>query len=322
MAPVSTAKRIRRLLSRPRERLRVLRAHPVWRWAWRAITAVSLLAVVFGAYRLSRDLPQEQLQVRLAFLLLALGLYLVTFVMHLLGWHSLSRLLLGEPSLRRNTEAVAGSNLVKYLPTIAWYIANRVHYYGQRSVPPSRVVTASFYELGFMIGACAALLGLVWLYEISPWLAAATPVALGLALWVAHTAREARLGTGGGVSAVARIRPWIAAFLWYGTTWPIAGIFLWAILNTFVAVPLSAMATVLWIWLAAALAGYAVSLTLGFLAIAREITLTVLLAQFWPLPVALACAITVKLLLTLGEVIASLVVLGALRLTAGRADYA
>lgn len=316
MAPVSTAQRIQRLLSLPREKLRPLMAHPAWRWAWRAITALSLLALGLGAYSQLDRLPQEGLQVRPGFVLLALAIYLLTFLMHLVGWHRLSRLLIGDLRLREDVEAVAASNLVKYLPTIAWYIANRAHYYGRRGVPQARVVKASFYELGFMVGACAALLGLVWLYQLSPWAALAAPVALALALWALYAARGGRLGPLGPGSPPGQARRWLGAFLWYGATWPLAGLFLWAVLNAFVAVPLAEMAEVLWIWLAAALAGYAVSLTLGFLAIAREITLTVLLAQLWPLPVALAVAIAVRLLLNLGEVLSSLIVLGALRLAA------
>ena len=42
------------------------------------------------------------------------------------------------------------------------------------------------------------------------------------------------------------------------------------------------------IWLVAGLASYAVSLTLGAVGILREITLTVLLAQHWPLATGLA----------------------------------
>ncbi|NTU80239.1 MAG: hypothetical protein HGA45_12840 [Chloroflexales bacterium] len=317
MAPVSTAQRIQRLLSLPREKLRPLLAHPVWRWFWRGLTALSLAAVAAGAYYSYTELSSDGLRVRPDFLLLSLAIYMVTFLMHLMGWHSLSRLLFGEIGLRQDVEAVVGSNLVKYLPTIAWYIANRAHYYGQRGVPQARVVAASFTELGFMVGACAGLLGLMWLYGISPWLAVAVPVAIALTLWALYALRGARFGRAADDWQVGR---WAAAFLWYGATWPLAGLFLWAILSAFVPVPLESVQTVLWIWLNAALASYAVSLTLGFFVIAREITLTVLLSQIWPLPVALATAIAVKLVLTLGEVTCSLIVLGALRLTGARSD--
>jgi hypothetical protein len=75
-------------------------------------------------------------------------------------------------------------------------------------------------------------------------------------------------------------------------------------------------------WLLAGLASYAVSLTLGTIGIAREITLTVLLGQHWPLAVGIATAITVKVVLTIGELLCSLLLLGGLQLQrrlAGRA---
>ncbi len=317
MAPVSTAQRLQRLLSLPHEKLRPLLTHPAWRWFWRGLTVLSLVAVVAGGYYSYTTLSTEGLQVHPTFLLLALVIYLVTFVMHLLGWHNLSRLLLGKFRLRQDVEAVTGSNLVKYLPTIAWYIANRAHYYHRLGVPQARVVAASFAELGFMVGACAGLLGLLWLYGISPWLAMAVPLALAGILWALYTRRGARFGLDEGSGSLGG---WAGAFLWYGATWPLAGLFLWAILAAFVPTPPDNVQTMLWIWLSAALASYAVSLTLGFFVIAREITLTVLLAQIWPLPVALATAISVKLMLTLGEVTCSLLILGALRLAGARSS--
>lgn len=319
MAPRSTAQRLQQLLRLPHEKLKPLFSHPVWRWFWRGLTVLSLVAVVVGAAYAYTALSVEGLQVRPAFLLLALVIYLLTFLMHLMGWHRLSRLLLGPFKLQQNSAAVAGSNLVKYLPTIAWYIANRAHYYSRLGVPQARVVAAAFYELGFMVGACAGLLSLLWLYGLSPWLAVAVPVALVLILWALDVFHRAHFKPAGGAGLRVRVA-WISAFLWYGATWPIAGLFLWAILATFTPVSLDSLPTVLWFWLSAALASYAVSLTLGFFVIAREITLTVLLAQIWPLPVALATAITVKLVLTLGEVLCSLITLGVLRLTAPRSN--
>jgi hypothetical protein len=54
---------------------------------------------------------------------------------------------------------------------------------------------------------------------------------------------------------------------------------------------------------------YVVTLTLGAIGILREITLTMLLAQHWPLAIGVAAAIGMKLLLTLGEIVCSLLML-------------
>jgi hypothetical protein len=311
MAPSSSTRRLLQLLSWPRAKLRLLRHHPAWRWIWRFFTALSLLAVAIAVYYAFNEFPTEGLQFRPAFLILAGAIYLLTFAMHLLGWHNLSQLLLGPLPFRQNVEAVAASNLVKYLPTIAWYIANRAHYYGQLGIPQTKVVAASLYELGFMLGACASLLALSWLSGLSPLLAAFVLALIGLLVLLGMRTRT------------LAIRHWlqprlIVAFLWYAATWPLAALFLWAVLAAFVPLTLAELTVVLQIWLTASLASYAVSLTLGMLGIAREITLTLLLTQIWSLPVALASAITVKLLLTLGEVVSSLIILGILRLNPTR----
>ncbi|MBX0327758.1 hypothetical protein K2Z83_08720 [Oscillochloris sp. ZM17-4] len=317
MAPISTPQRILQIMRLPREKLQQLAAHPAWRWFWRVFTALSLVAVAVGIYYSFQEIPTEDLLIRPTYLLAALGIYLVTFIMQLLGWHALSQLMFGKISLRDNVKAVATSNLVKYLPTIAWYIANRAHYYHQRGVPQARVVTASLYELGFMVSACAALLAVSWLAGFSVWLAALALAAIALALGFLVT-RRSPIDAEGGRTPLGGLTK---AFLWYAGTWPIAGLFLWAVISIFVDVPLSYLQTVLHIWLITSLAGYGVSLTLGVLSFAREITLTVLLAQIWPLPVAIATAITVKLMLILGEVICSLILLGVFRLTERRVSY-
>ncbi|MEI7768745.1 MAG: hypothetical protein WCI67_02095 [Chloroflexales bacterium] len=316
MTPLSTPQRIMQILRLPREKLRPLVAHPAWSWFWRAFTALSLVAVAVGIYYSVREIPAEGLEVRPVFLLVALGIYLLTFSMHLMGWHTLSRLMFGKMRLRDDVEAVAASNLVKYLPTIAWYIANRSHYYHQRGVSRAKVVAASLYELGFMVGACAALLAISWLAGLSLWLAAAALAVVALALGLVAARRPQMPSSDAGERLP--LGGLVRAFLWYAATWPIAGLFLWAVLSTFISVPITEVQMVLHIWLFTSLASYGVSLTLGVLSFAREITLTVLLAQFWPLPVAIATAVTVKLLLTVGEVTCSLILLGLFRLSAVR----
>jgi hypothetical protein len=89
---------------------------------------------------------------------------------------------------------------------------------------------------------------------------------------------------------------------------------MWAIVRAFVPIHAADMLTIANMWLLAGLASYAVGLTLGAIGIAREITLTVLIAQHWPLAAGIAAAIVVKLLLTLGEIGCSLICLGCLQL--------
>jgi hypothetical protein len=197
---------------------------------------------------------------------------------------------------------------VKYLPTIIWYIANRGHFYSARGVAQKQVLVASLSELALMVGTGATLLVSLWVARSLSVLAAAALAVAGLALLIWALARHAG-GQGG-----ARRWYWGAALACYGGSWPMGALIMWAIMRAFVPIQAADLLSIVDIWLLAGLASYAVSLTLGAIGIAREITLTVLIAQHWPLATGIAAAIVVKLLLTLGEIGCSLIILGYLQL--------
>lgn len=291
------------LLSLPRRRMRALFPTGAPRWLWLLFQLAALGLAGVGAYYAWRKFPQG-LHVEPAAFALACAIYVLAFGMHLLGWRSLARIFFGEMRLSEHAEAIAGSNLVKYLPTIAWYIANRSHYYHARGVASRAVVVASLSELALMVGSGAVMIVALWVGQaLSPLLAIALCLG-GFALLIWLLARHAGNGD--------HKHPghWLLALAWYGGSWPVGALSMWAILRAFVPVGAADLPTIADIWLLAGLASYATSLTLGAFGIAREITLTVLIAQHWPLPVGIAAAIVLKLLLTLGEIGCSLAILG------------
>jgi hypothetical protein len=314
--------RDQRLIALPIRMMRAWLSPRVRRVIWRLLTIASLTLVGVGLFYAWQDLPRDAVRISPVYLLLAGCIYAVTYLMHTLGWDALARHFFGARSLRDNAEAVAASNLVKYLPTIAWYIASRTEYYQQRDVPRKLVVAASLCELAAMIGVGALfyLLGRVvphsLVLSLGVLLAAALVVASAgrsqglLHLWVRRRFNVSRV-----VSHDHRHRTWLAALGWYGGTWPIGVLFLAAIMQMFTPLASSDLWLLSNIWLLAGLASYAVSLSLGSLGIAREITLTYLLMQHWPLHIAVAAAIMVKILLTLGEIGCSMLVLLYMRLT-------
>lgn len=309
MSPVSTptvAERLRRLLSLPRRQLRAIFPDGVPRWVWAAFQAVALALAILGSYYAWREFPRD-VRVEPAFFAVAAGLYVVAFAAHLLGWHALTGIFFGRMSLRDDAEALAGSNLVKYLPTIVWYIANRSSFYHRRGVESQRVVVASLSELALMVGSGAALLLSLWAAQAITPLVAAPVGAAGLAVLAWALGRHAG-------ARRDRWWRWGAALLWYGASWPLGALILAALMRAMAPIGPADVGTLALIWLIAGLASYAVSLTLGAVGILREITLTVLLAQHWPLATGIAAAICVKLVLTLGEIACSLLVLGGLRL--------
>ncbi len=310
MSPVTTTtlvEQIRRLVAYPRQRLKAWFPTGLPRWLWTLFQVLALALAVIGVVYAWREFPPD-VAVAPVFLGSALGLYALAFLMHLLGWHSLTRIFFGRLTFAENAQALAGSNLVKYLPTVVWYIANRSHFYHQRGVAQQRVVIASLSELALMVGSGAVLLAALWVGRTFAPFAGGLLGLVGLGVLIWALARHA------GGSQQAPLGHWSLALLWYGGSWPVGVLIVWSLLRALVPVSFADLPTLAEFWLLAGLASYTMSLTLGTIGIMREITLTMLLAQYWPLPVALAAAIMVKLVLTLGEVGLSLLILGGLRL--------
>ena len=285
---------------------------------WQLLTVLSLIVLAIGMVITWRELPEGEWNPRFSSLALAVGVYVTAFVSHLIGWHALAMLMFGRLPFKENARAIALSDLLKYLPTVAWYIANRVHFYERFDTPRRAVVKASFLELLIMIGTGAALYAVVWLSSFT--LSALDIIGLVSVLLVLLFVIRARpsqiLGerlNGSSPRKVSRGWYWFVAVLFYGIGWFLGGLFLGAIVGTFTSVEMGQFPALLRMWLMASMAGYLVSVTLGAFGIAREATLSFLVAQTWSWPVAIAVAIMVKLLLTLGQIGCDLLVIGLLR---------
>lgn len=319
MKPLHTpAKRLRQLATGPVALVRGWFTPTVTRWVWRLLMVVSLGVAALGLGYAWRELPTSDLAVQPVYLGLAALLYALTFGMHLLGWQALATQFFVRLPLRDHAEAMAASNLVKYLPTIGWYIASRVHRYTAHQVPRGAVVAASLVELQIMMGSGGVLYALWWLAQIHPVLALAGAGSLLVGagtlfrsrrwrkVWqqrVAHyhaSAEQAQASSAG----------WLQTVSWYTGSWLLGIWFLWAVLHAFTPVQVVDIGVLMGVWLLAGLASYLVSVTLGSIGIVREITLVLLLARVWPFTAAVATAITIKLLLLVGEIVCSLVVLG------------
>ena len=288
------------------------------RQLWHGITIISIGLITFGLARTWRELPKEQLQIMPIYLGEAFAIYALTYTMHLLGWHALATLTFGRLPLRDNIEAVAASDLVKYLPTVAWYIANRVHFYDQRQIRRRSVIAASLLEMVTLLGSGAITYLALWLSHTNTWL---TPLVIFSAIALTlrfgqpkikhwwHTRIAIHRTTND-----SQPRLWAVAIFWYGFSWILGALFLAAILHTFVPLTAADYLPLLEMWLIAGLVGTIVSISFGAVGIAREATLTFMLAQLWPLPISIAVAVLVKIILTAGQVIFALLVLGWLRL--------
>lgn len=283
---------------------------------WRAITISALLLIAISLVYTWHELPDGELEIAPVYLGIAAGIYILTYIMHLFGWHALATLTFGKLPLQDNIEAIATSDLVKYLPTVAWYIANRVHFYDQRQIPRKSVIAASFLEMIALLGSGATILFVIWINQTHSWLILLASLLGGMIViklsnpklktwWNTHIILHQ-------TTAPRQIFYWVVAFFWYGMSWLVGALFLAAILRTFVPLTVTDYWPLLNMWLIAGLTGTIVSLSIGTIGVAREATLTFLLARYWPLSVGAATSVLVKIILTLGQISCALFILGGI----------
>lgn len=300
------SKRVRTIIDVLRHYLHKFLPSNTLHWFWKFFQWLALAVASIGIYYAWQKFPQD-VHITPIFFSLAFGVYVISFIMHILGWHALTRIFFGNIALRVNIEAIAGSNLVKYLPTIAWYIANRSHFYHTRGIAKKTVVIASLSELALMIGSGSILLISLWM---SHWFSPVVVVivfTIGLSTLIWLLARHADR------RSLKEFAYWLIALFWYGSSWPVGILIMWFIMRALVPIGYDTWLTISYIWLLMGVASYAVSITLGAFGIIREITLTVLVAQQWPITVGIAAAIIIKVILTLGEISCSLFVLGIIQ---------
>jgi hypothetical protein len=261
-----------------------------------------------------QEMPEYAETITPNYIFTALGIYVITYALHLLGWHALAKQYIGIGDFQANAEAVATSDLVKYLPTIGWYIANRVHYYQMRNVSKSAVIMTSLLEVAAMLLSGSLLYLVFWSasgdFRIGLLFLMSLGILFGLLIWPNFRHQWQAYN----VEKLLKQRAhhayvWFLAFIWYGSSWVGGGIFLAAVLRIFVIVEPGDLFNLLGIWLVAGLSGYIISLSLGTINIAREATLVVLLAQHWPLSAGISTALIVKIILTVGQIVCALIVL-------------
>ncbi len=300
------------------QRLRVLLSSPVMRRVWQVLTVLSLVAALLSTVYLWEQLEAGIIHFTPAYLVLALVIYVITYIQRLYGWQATATYFFGKLSLRDNAEAAAASTLLKFLPTVAWYIANRVHFYTRRDIPRRAVIAASLFELVAMTASGALLYGIYWLTRHASW-GTFLVVAVIVGATIALSRPSGALRTWWNDRIISNIvvpnrqgnqqRLLWFAFLWYGSSWVLSFAFFWTMCGVLIPLRVQDIDPLLDAWLLSNLVNNLLSFTLGAVPIAREVTLSVMLAQTWPWPVAIAAVALVKLYFTFGDIVCSAVVL-------------
>lgn len=286
-----------------------------------ALLVVSLFFLGYVLYRGRETLWDTLRQVDarllgLAFLLYPLGLVPVSW-----AWHRLMARLGGCPDWHTNVRLYNLSSLPKRIPSSAWYIASRVVLYRDQGVDSALTLTATALETIWLVlsGLSIYLLSLPFgdlagetaqtdgrLVVVA---GACLALTLASPLWSPLLLRGARwflarLGISVAVQLNARDVPPLLGLA--GLAWVGGGVVLYVLANAVTPVPLAHLPALIGAWAAAG----AVSLSAGLLVSGmglREVTLTVLLGNLVPLPVAVAIALLFRVLLMVGEFVWALV---------------
>lgn len=255
-------------------------------------------------------------QLRPIWLLAGLLFLLGNFGLNAWIWHLLSARLVNYNNARFNIKVWCYANLMRRIPGTVWFIASRAALYEQIGVSKLRISLLSGLELALILaaGLVTGLLTLPFLvlpaaYKsnlATSWLL--IPVLIGAALLMHPRVLGALWHRLTRDKMVEQLR-WGDTLRWVGLfviAWILGGFTLFSTINLVHPLPSSNFAAILAIWVVANTVSVAGALTIGGFGL-REISLTVLLSQFVPTPVALVISLLMRLIWLVAELIGALV---------------
>jgi len=295
----------------PQSRVAALweRGQALWRF-WQARPRLRLAVnlglaaglLVFVAWYFWHDMRQvlaEDITFSLPPLAGALLLYGVNFALFVVAWRSIVERLGGPAGWRYNALRYANTSLTRFLPTPAWFLASRVQGYAQPGLGRRAALAMTALETLLHMWTGAVFYGLLavdpqrpltWLY-----LLLLAPVA---AVLLRPTWLNLEWMSGGPVLPGIRRRDIVLWLALYTLTWVLAGPFFGLTIQAFSTVTPLPLPDLWRTWALSGVVAYISSYTLGGLGVLREFALTLLLARFYPTPVALLIALVVRLVLT------------------------
>lgn len=277
----------------------------------RAITAgLTLLALASMLLLLANNwetLRAWQWHVRPLPLVLSFGAYSVALFLAILAWSQIMNALGTPIHWRLHARIYCVSNLARRLPGVLWHVTGRLLLYQECQASSAVVSVASALELVLM-GLAALLVGLLtWpgagrFSVMRGWAGVASALGLAAAHPRVLNGLLQKLGTDASARPPLRFRQVLTWVALYGLVWAVGGTVLYAVVATVYDLPIELMPRVVGAW---SLSGIVSVLTavlpvgLGL----RELTLSLMLAQFLPQGVAVVAAIAARLLLTFYELV-------------------
>jgi hypothetical protein len=294
---------------------RALRPSWLMRLASSALTLASLLLVGGWLYTRRQELAAIQWSAQWRVFLLLVGMYGLSLMVNFIVWHSCLRSIMAI-TWSKDLELYAYSNLSRRLPSGLGYLFVRAVRYRTEDLGPAMVLYFSAQELLLQVitGVLVAFLVSSSTVTIN-WVTGA--LAISLAIPIVFVLRPSVLS--GLLDKLSRnssplpvqisrrsVLGWLVA---YTLTWLNGGLMLHILLVNMVGTSVVPLRQTLGSWSFAASLGLLGSLVpLG--QFARDAALSLLLQSYMPLSIAAAVALAFRLILTIGDIVWSLILWG------------
>lgn len=283
-------------------------------WRGKLLTAFLLLLslVVVGSVLVANwsSLREYIWHVRLRWLVYALLLMALALFLSALTWHVLVARFTGYRHVGRNMKIWSYANLAKRIPSPIWYIGSRALLYEKRGLSKTTISLLSTLELILIIlSATGTFLLTLPFWAVPPDLGRRLGASwfvlllLPLCLVLVHPRILQAIWHRFGRHELPERLRWRDSAFWlalYLLIWLIGSAILFSVVNMFNPLPLSQFIPIVGIWVVANTLSLVGTLTLTGIGV-REISLTVLLGQILPIPLALVIAIVVRLVWMGGE---------------------
>jgi len=273
---------------------------------WIGLTGIVVAIMAFTVWQNRDMLLFEFATARYEYIFWTFMAYALSIWVVASGWHLIMSHLHGQDTFLTNLKIYVYTLAARRIPGTLWYIAGRAILYERCGVPKRVTSLASGVEVilsvvsGLIVGAPVLLSS----FGTSPItiLLFITIEVIGLSLLYPTTLKWclARLGYQVEQNAITipKVLLWL---LIYAVMWICGGLMTYTTISILQPVPLSQIPTIIALWsLTGAIAFISFFLPHGLGV--SEITLSILLSQIIPLPIAIMTAILIRLLTTIFDI--------------------
>lgn len=277
------------------------------------ITLGIIATIIAGNWDLLQNYRWQFRPIWLAFTAL---FFIVDLLLAGLAWHLLTIRLARYRNFRRSMKITWYANLARRMPGPVWYIASRAVLYEKEGVSKRTTSLLSALEIAFLLvsGVITSLLTLpFWLLPQSlvtqlqrSWLL--LPI-LGLSVIFVHPRVIEKVWRYASKEAPAQRLRWRDTIQWlalYIVIWIVGACVLFSIINFFQPLAVENIISVIGMWALSSSLSLAGAITITSIGL-REVSLTLLLTQFVPMPVALLIVIAVRIVWLVGEISSAIV---------------